>query len=130
MGLAFLKSLYCVRYGKSKRGKNKSGKDYIKMEACLGGSLESLIIKEKQRFSAFQLISYTCQLLVGLEWFYDTAGYLHQDMKTANVVVTHNGQLKICDVGFASKLESGKTKICGGTYACISLEHMKAHISK
>jgi len=87
-------------------GKDKPN---IIMEACMGGNLESFR-KENDCPTIFQCISWLAQLILGFEAMFD-AGYLHSDFKPGNVVITHRGQIKICDFGTTKQVS--KDSLCG-----------------
>lgn len=47
------------------------------------------------------------QLLNGLKALHNF-GYIHRDLKPGNIILTENGELKLCDFGSAVKCTSGQ----------------------
>ena len=55
---------------------------------------------EKVQFTTPQVKSLMRDLLAGVAHMHEK-WYLHRDLKTANLLYTHSGVLKICDFGMA-----------------------------
>ncbi|XP_076901668.1 cyclin-dependent kinase C-2 C-like [Bidens hawaiensis] len=67
--------------------------------------LAGLISSPDIRFTDSQIKCYMRQLLKGIEHFH-SRGVLHRDIKTSNVLVNNEGQLKIADFGLANFVSS------------------------
>ena len=40
-------------------------------------------------------------------------GYVYQDLKPCNLVITHNGNIKLCDYGLIGKIGTIDESLCG-----------------
>ncbi|KAI3799112.1 hypothetical protein L1987_34402 [Smallanthus sonchifolius] len=67
--------------------------------------LAGLISSPNIRFNDSQIKCYMRQLLKGVEHFH-SRGILHRDIKTSNILVNNEGQLKIADFGLANFVSS------------------------
>ncbi|MCX5800824.1 MAG: protein kinase [Candidatus Eisenbacteria bacterium] len=102
------------------------GQTFIAM-ACVEG--ESL--KDRMRAGPLRLneaIAVTIQVAEGLREAHEK-GIVHRDIKSANIMVTPNGQARIMDFGLA-KLATGETKLTSigstmGTLAYMSPEQVR-----
>lgn len=56
-----------------------------------------------------QISCFTLQMLAGLNAVH-SAGIIHRDVKPENLLVGHNGELKICDFGLARAQNAGERK--------------------
>ena len=101
---------------------------YLAMEYVEGPTLSEYIRKNKSLpFSEVKRI--TIQIAEALEYIHQK-GILHRDLKSSNVLITHDGQARITDFGIA-QVETQATITNGivGTPAYMSPEQAKgAHI--
>ncbi|CAL9232032.1 unnamed protein product [Arabidopsis halleri] len=98
-----------VRY----RGTAKDGsKLYIFLELVTQGSLQKLYERYQLRDSVVSM--YTRQILNGLKYLHDK-GFVHRDIKCANILVDANGTVKLVDFGLAEVLKFNDIKSCWGT---------------
>ena len=76
---------------------------YIQTEFCEEGTLDLFLIQEgtKGRLDDFRIWKITSELSLGLEHIHDS-GFIHLDLKPANVLITFEGTLKIADFGMAT----------------------------
>jgi NIMA (never in mitosis gene a)-related kinase 1/4/5 len=78
----------------------------IVMEYCTGGDLGQLIKSHKQKNSYFpesQIVDWMKQLLAALKYL-DSKRIIHRDIKSSNVYITVEGNLKLGDFGIAKAL--------------------------
>ncbi|RMZ83510.1 hypothetical protein DV737_g1621, partial [Chaetothyriales sp. CBS 132003] len=77
---------------------------YIQTEFCEEGTLDVFLahVGLKARLDDFRIWKTLLELSQGLKHIHD-AGYIHLDMKPANVLITFDGVLKIADFGMATK---------------------------
>ncbi|RMZ90076.1 hypothetical protein DV736_g2693, partial [Chaetothyriales sp. CBS 134916] len=77
---------------------------YIQTEFCEEGSLDAFLAQVglKARLDDFRIWKILLELSQGLKHIHD-AGYIHLDMKPANILITFDGVLKIADFGMATK---------------------------
>lgn len=77
---------------------------YIQMELCDNGSLD-IFLQEYGRLAKldeFRVWKVMTELLLGLSHIHDS-GYVHLDLKPANIFISFEGILKIGDFGMASE---------------------------
>ncbi|XP_039069397.1 cyclin-dependent kinase G-2-like isoform X2 [Hibiscus syriacus] len=86
---------------------------YMVME-YMEHDLKWLMDSMKQRFSTSDVKSLMFQLLEGVKYLHDN-WVLHRDLKTSNLLLNNQGELKICDFGMArlygSPLKPYTTKV-------------------
>ncbi|KAF7719467.1 Uncharacterized protein PECH_005249 [Penicillium ucsense] len=77
---------------------------YIQTEFCEEGSLDVFLAQAglKARLDDFRIWKILLELSLGLKHIHDT-GFIHLDLKPANVLVTFEGVLKIGDFGMATR---------------------------
>eukprot|EP01063_Lacrimia_lanifica_P028488 TRINITY_DN4164_c0_g1_i1.p1 TRINITY_DN4164_c0_g1~~TRINITY_DN4164_c0_g1_i1.p1 ORF type:complete len:764 (+),score=142.33 TRINITY_DN4164_c0_g1_i1:56-2347(+) len=77
---------------------------HIFMEYVPGGSLQS-VLKDFGPLGDHLAASYTPQILVGLQYLHQE-GFVHRDVKCANVLLNAEGMCKLADFGSAALLEN------------------------
>lgn len=79
-------------------------KIYIMTEYCEGGSLDRFLddIGNKGRLDEFRVWKILLELCMGVSHIHNS-GFIHLDIKPANVLIASDGTLKISDFGMASK---------------------------
>lgn len=80
---------------------------WIIMEYCAGGSLRSLLKPGRLEERYVGII--TRELLIALS-FIHKAGVIHRDIKAANVLITKEGNVQLCDFGVAAQLTASNLK--------------------
>lgn len=83
------------------------GDPYIAMEYVEGRPLDTLIPAEGLPVN--DVVRYGSQIIEGLQHAHERA-IIHRDLKTANVVITPEGRVKILDFGLAKRLEDVELK--------------------
>ncbi|KAF2836388.1 kinase-like protein, partial [Patellaria atrata CBS 101060] len=84
---------------------------WLVSEYCPGGSVHTLMkpctkgIGLEERF----IIPIARELAIALKTVHE-AGVLHRDVKCANILVTEDGRVQLCDFGVAAVLESNAAK--------------------
>jgi len=98
------------------------GQMFIVMEYCEGKTLKQII--EKEALSVRKVLDIGIQICEGLTVAHEK-GIVHRDIKSANIMLTPRGQVKIMDFGLA-KLKGGtkltETRSTLGTAAYMSPE--------
>jgi mitogen-activated protein kinase kinase kinase ANP1 len=86
----------------------------IMMEYVSGGSMRRLLNKFG-KFEETMAAVYISQVLEGLKYLHEE-GIIHRDIKSANILVTQDGVIKLSDFGASKKLKSDfiyeKDEIC------------------
>jgi len=88
---------------------------WIVSEYCPGGSLATLIKASPKKnngvgcLEEMFIIPIAREVAVALKYVHD-AGIIHRDIKCANILVTEDGRLQLCDFGVSGKLENGINK--------------------
>ncbi|KAI9826206.1 MAG: hypothetical protein M1826_006721 [Phylliscum demangeonii] len=77
---------------------------YIQTEFCEEGSLDLFLaqVGRKARLDDFRIWKILLELSLGLQHIHDR-GFIHLDLKPANVLITFEGVLKIADFGMAAR---------------------------
>lgn len=85
----------------------QGSKLWIIMDYCSGGSIRTLLKagKIEEKYSAVIVR----ELLVALQYIH-REGIIHRDIKAANVLVTKEGRVQLCDFGVAAQLSSVQHK--------------------
>ena len=52
------------------------------------------------------------EVVLGLQEF-QAMGFVYRDLKPSNIVVTHQGKVKLCDYGLVGRLDTIDTSLCG-----------------
>jgi serine/threonine-protein kinase len=99
---------------------------YFVMEYVEGRMLRD-ILKDRRRLPEAEALRILAQIARALEHA-GRNGFVHRDVKPANVMVTPDGTAKLCDLGLAVSVkdEKGKPKTLAGTPYYISPEQAKA----
>ncbi|PLN77450.1 protein kinase-like protein [Aspergillus taichungensis] len=81
-----------------------SGHLYIQTEFCEEGSLDVFLAQVglKARLDDFRIWKILLELSLGLKQIHDM-GFIHLDLKPANILITFEGVLKIADFGMATR---------------------------
>ncbi|KAI7872832.1 hypothetical protein BDF14DRAFT_1749213 [Spinellus fusiger] len=82
-------------------------KVFIFMEYCENGSLGALLDHGGRIEDEFYIVSYAHQLLSGLAYLHDN-NVVHRDIKPDNILIDHQGQLKLTDFGASKILAKGQ----------------------
>ncbi|KAH9875516.1 hypothetical protein J1614_004252 [Plenodomus biglobosus] len=82
---------------------------YIQTEYCEGGNLRRYLDNAgfNSRLDDFRIWKILLELLLGLKFIHES-GYIHLDLKPANVLIDFEGGLKIADFGLASQWPAPK----------------------
>ncbi|KAF3491147.1 uncharacterized protein GIQ15_00664 [Arthroderma uncinatum] len=82
----------------------EKGHLYIQTEFCEEGSLDVFLsqVGLKARLDDFRIWKILLELAHGLKHIHDT-GFIHLDLKPANILITFEGVLKIADFGLAAR---------------------------
>lgn len=77
---------------------------YIMMEYCENGSLDRFLDESGniQRLDEWRVWKILVEIALGIRYIH-SAGFLHLDLKPANIFITFEGSLKIGDFGMATK---------------------------
>jgi hypothetical protein len=88
---------------------------WIVSEYCPGGSLSTLIKASPKRTNGVGcleepfIIPIAREVAVALKYVHE-AGVIHRDIKCANILVTEDGRIQLCDFGVSGFLENGASK--------------------
>eukprot|EP00038_Savillea_parva_P008296 m.176037 g.176037 ORF g.176037 m.176037 type:complete len:356 (-) comp14097_c0_seq1:70-1137(-) len=79
----------------------KDSNMHLVLEVCEGKDLEQLIHDKRVFLNAGDIKSFLLMTCQGLEYLH-SHWILHRDMKSANLLLTNTGVIKICDFGYAA----------------------------
>lgn len=103
------------------------GETWIVTEFCKRGSLRNCIDDGSLESMGFdELMGLAVQILSGIRYLHDEANppVVHRDLKSANVLVTHDWVMKLCDFGSA-KRKSLRQETLAGTAAYAAPEMLR-----
>jgi serine/threonine protein kinase len=84
---------------------NKPGEMWIVMEYCEGGSMTDLLEAGAGYTLPEDCIRAVCaSIVLGLEYLHGVANVCHRDIKSANVLLTEDGHVKLADFGVSAEL--------------------------
>lgn len=99
---------------------------YIQTEYCEEGTLEKFLgnVGRGGRLDDFRIYKILQDLCLGLKEIHD-AGFMHLDMKPANILITFEGDLKIADFGLAQSCVAAESVDVEGDREYMSPEMLK-----
>lgn len=80
---------------------------WILMDYCAGGSVRTLL--KPGPLSEQYIAVITRELLIALQYIHEN-GVIHRDIKAANILISKEGKVKLCDFGVAAQLTSTAVK--------------------
>lgn len=103
-----------------------NGTPYIDMELIEGHSFEHMIASRTPEPISLKLV-YAVQACRAFDYAHKR-GIIHRDIKPGNIMVTHEGTVKVVDFGIARVLEASKTQtgMLIGTFAYMAPEQYQA----
>ncbi|KAL7271286.1 mitosis inhibitor protein kinase swe1 [Rhizina undulata] len=101
---------------------------YIQTEFCENGSLDKFLEQhgDKGRLDEFRVWKVIVELCLGLQHIHDS-GFIHLDLKPANVLITFDGTLKISDFGMATRWPASSELEREGDREYIAPEVLQRH---
>ncbi|KAI8961004.1 hypothetical protein F5Y11DRAFT_367056 [Daldinia sp. FL1419] len=108
-----------------------SGCLYIQTEYCEEGSLDAFLsfVGLKGRLDDFRIWKIMLEIGKGLKHIHD-AGFIHLDLKPANIFINFEGTLKIGDFGLATSLPAEKGPDLEGDREYLAPEALRGEIGK
>ncbi|KAI8901556.1 kinase-like domain-containing protein [Globomyces pollinis-pini] len=90
---------------------------WICMELCAGGAVDSLYRTFKKPLPEDCIASLLHDSLLALEYLHTKVGLIHRDIKSGNILLTTDGQVKLADFGVSADLSEvgGKASTFIGT---------------
>ena len=89
----------------------------ICMEFCEAGSMDAIYKRVRQRHGRMGekvLVKVASSVLQGLSYLHEQR-IIHRDVKPSNILVTRNGQIKLCDFGVSGELVNSVAGTFTGT---------------
>ncbi|RYP55267.1 hypothetical protein DL768_000022 [Monosporascus sp. mg162] len=104
---------------------------YIQTEYCEEGSLDVFLslVGLKGRLDDFRIWKIMLEISQGLRHIHD-AGYVHLDLKPANILIDFEGTLKIGDFGLATSLPADNFPDLEGDREYLAPEALRSEIDK
>lgn len=99
----------------------------ICMEFCEGGSLDAIYkrVKARNGRTGEKILGKVAEcVLKGLDYLHDRH-IIHRDIKPSNILVTHSGQIKLCDFGVSGELVNSLAGTFTGTSFYMAPERIK-----
>ncbi|CAO1614227.1 unnamed protein product [Parajaminaea phylloscopi] len=99
----------------------------ICMEFCEGGSLDAIYkqVKARNGRTGEKILGKVAEcVLKGLDYLHDRR-IVHRDIKPSNIVVTRNGQIKLCDFGVSGELVNSLAGTFTGTSFYMAPERIR-----
>ncbi|CAF3597308.1 unnamed protein product [Rotaria socialis] len=85
---------------------------YIGLELIEGGELFRHL-RDCEKFDEKKAKFYSSQIILALEYLH-LLGIVYRDLKPENLLIDRHGYIKMCDFGFAKKIDRGKAyTLCG-----------------
>ncbi|UJR08641.1 hypothetical protein I4U23_012900 [Adineta vaga] len=85
---------------------------YIGLELIEGGELFRHL-RDCEKFDEKKAKFYASQIILALEYLH-LLGIIYRDLKPENLLIDRHGYMKMCDFGFAKKIDRGKAyTLCG-----------------
>jgi serine/threonine protein kinase len=97
---------------------------YLILEYASGGTLFSLIKKQKNGFDEATAFKYFIQAAAAVQFIHEH-GLVHRDIKPENLLLTKNGVVKLCDFGWCVEIAMGNRQTFCGTYEYMAPEVIK-----
>jgi serine/threonine protein kinase len=91
---------------------------YIVMEYCPNGNL-SHFIQQSQKIEEKNALRLFLQLITALEYLHSVKHIAHRDLKSTNIMLDKNNNIRLIDFGLCKKCESNKSFLhtyCGTAY--------------
>ncbi|KAF3585308.1 hypothetical protein F2Q69_00025883 [Brassica cretica] len=120
--LSSMNSPYVIGYRGCEVTKEPLATYNLLMEYAPYGTLADVAAKNGGCIDEARVVSYTRQILLGLEYVHNLKGIAHCDVKGSNVLVGVNGEAKIADFGCAKRVEPELTEPVRGTPAFMAPE--------
>jgi len=113
------KSPYIVKFYGCYWGTKKlreEQKIWMIMEHCVAGSINDLMYVCDTVLNKAQIQSAVAGICLGLAYLHDNLYVIHRDIKAGNVLLTHDGYVRLADFGVSARLNgpSGRTSTAIG----------------
>lgn len=82
---------------------------WVVTEYCAGGSVSTLMKPTPGGLQEKWIIPILREIAVALRWVH-AEGIIHRDVKGANILITEQGQVQLCDFGVAGMMETNIDK--------------------
>ena len=86
---------------------------WLLLELC-STSVHDVLHHQEAPLTEPQIVAVCAGVLRGLDWLHGSCGIVHRDLKSANLLLSFCGEIKIADFGVAARIQEVRNQPQGG----------------